>query len=82
MNDLQDHAIRFQRLRRLLRWFVPGLGVKRWFLLALAGMTLLGVGLAILLLDLYRTDSTNQVLLPLYASCRVGYAYSYLGGLA
>lgn len=72
MNDLQDHAVRFQGLRRLLRWFVPGLGVKRWFLLALAGMTLLGVGLAILLLDLYRTDSTNQVLLTFlsYASLR------------
>lgn len=63
---------RFQWLRRFLRWFVPGLGVKRWFLLALAGMTLLGVGLAILLLELYRTDSTNQVLLTMlsYASLR------------
>ncbi|MGD8403169.1 MAG: YvcK family protein [Anaerolineales bacterium] len=59
-------------MRRFLRWFVPGLGVKRWFLLALAGMTLLGVGLAILLLDLYRTDSTNPALLTFlsYASLR------------
>jgi len=38
-----------------LRWFVPGLGVKRWFLLILAGVTTLGVGLAILLLNIYRT---------------------------
>src|SRR5512136_931483 len=41
-----------------LRWFVPGLGVKRWLLLILLGTTLLGVGLAVIILDVYR--STNQ----------------------
>ena len=41
--------------RRSLRWLVPGLGVKRWLLLVLLGTTLLGVGLAILILDIYRT---------------------------
>lgn len=40
---------------RSLQWLVPGLGVKRWFLLILAGTTLIGVGLAILVLDVYRT---------------------------
>ena len=67
-----DNMARFQGLRRFLRWFTPGLGVKRWLLVALTGMTLLGVGLAILLLDLYRTESTNQTLLALlsYASLR------------
>lgn len=40
---------------RSLQWLVPGLGVKRWFLLILAGTTLIGVGLAILILDVYRT---------------------------
>lgn len=43
-------------LLRLLRWLVPGLGVKRWFLLTLAGTTLIGVGVAILVLDVYRTS--------------------------
>ncbi len=59
-------------LRELGRWFAPGLGVKRWLLLVLGGITLLGVGLAISALDLYRTDSTNQSLLTLlsYASLR------------
>jgi uncharacterized cofD-like protein len=47
----------------ILRWLKPGLGVKRWALLAIGGMTLISVGLAILLLDLYRTESTNQALL-------------------
>jgi len=70
MNNSQNSIMRFQGLRRFLRWFTPGLGVKRWFLVALVGMTLLSVGLAILLLDLYRTGSTNQTVLDLlyYAS--------------
>ena len=42
-------------LRNFLRWFIPGLGVKRWVLVMLAGTTLLGVGLAVLMLDVYRT---------------------------
>jgi uncharacterized cofD-like protein len=37
-----------------VRWLAPGLGVKRWFFLILAGITMLGVGLGILLLDIYR----------------------------
>lgn len=36
-------------------WLVPGLGVKRWFIIILFGTTLIGVGLAILILDIYRT---------------------------
>ncbi len=39
----------------LAGWLVPGLGVKRWFLFVLAGITMLGVGLAIALLNVYRT---------------------------
>ncbi|OQX62593.1 MAG: hypothetical protein B5M51_05800 [Anaerolinea sp. 4484_236] len=47
---------RFQEnLRQLIRWLMPGLGVKRWLGLVLAGITLLGVGLAYVLLDVYRT---------------------------
>jgi uncharacterized cofD-like protein len=41
--------------RGAARWLIPGLGVKRWFGLMLAGVTLLGVGLAMFLLELYRT---------------------------
>lgn len=41
--------------RQSLRWLTPGLGVKRWLLLILLGITLLGVGFAILILDIYRT---------------------------
>ncbi|MBT3337164.1 MAG: YvcK family protein [Anaerolineae bacterium] len=44
-----------ENLRLSLRWLAPGLGVKRWIGLVLAGVTLLGVGLAYYLLDFYRT---------------------------
>lgn len=42
-------------VQRLLRWFTPGLGVKRWLLLILAGTSLIGIGVAVLVLDFYRT---------------------------
>lgn len=41
--------------QRLLRWLTPGLGVKRWLLLILAGTSLIGVGVAVLVLDFYLT---------------------------
>jgi uncharacterized cofD-like protein len=52
-----------QNLRGLTRWFQPGLGVKRWFLLVLLGITMLGIGLALFLLEIYRTNSSNNVFL-------------------
>jgi uncharacterized cofD-like protein len=59
----------WQTLTRLL---LPGLGVKRWMLVTLAGLTLLGVGLAILLLEVYRAEYTSPALLTFlsYASLR------------
>lgn len=50
----------FQRFWNMLRkqtgWLIPGLGVKRWMLVILAGITLLGLGFAVLILDVYRTS--------------------------
>ncbi|MDK1029070.1 MAG: uridine diphosphate-N-acetylglucosamine-binding protein YvcK [Anaerolineae bacterium] len=63
MDNSRYKAQRFPSVRRFFRWFLPGLGVKRWLLLALTGMTVLSVGIAILLLDLYRNESSNQALL-------------------
>jgi uncharacterized cofD-like protein len=59
-------------LRKFLRWFRPGLGIKRWLTLVLIGITLLGLGFAVILIDLYRTDSSNPILLSFlaYASLR------------
>lgn len=44
-----------QYIQKKIRWLAPGLGVKRWILLILAGTTLVGIGFAILILDVYRT---------------------------
>jgi uncharacterized cofD-like protein len=44
-----------RKFRHSLRWLTPGLGVKRWLLLVMLGITLLGLGLAVLILDIYRT---------------------------
>ena len=56
----------------LWNWLRPGLGIKRWMLVTLAGLTFLGVGLAILVLDFYRTEYTNDAFLKFlsYASLR------------
>lgn len=49
----------YQRLLRKAReeigWLTPGLGVKRWIFVILAGTTLIGLGFAVLVLDVYRT---------------------------
>jgi uncharacterized cofD-like protein len=42
------------RVSDSMRWLLPGLGVKRWFLLILLGITLLGFGLAMIVIDIYR----------------------------
>ncbi len=51
------------RIGRVFSWFVPGLGIKRWLVMILGGVTLLGVGLGILLLEIYRTDTTNSLII-------------------
>lgn len=62
----------WQNFHDLFRWLRPGLGVKRWLFFILMGITLLGLGFAVILIELYRTDSTNQTLLTIlsYASLR------------
>jgi uncharacterized cofD-like protein len=54
------------------RWLAPGLGIKRWFFFVLGGITLIGVGMAISLLQLYRTEFTNPAILTIldYISLR------------
>lgn len=54
-----------RELLGILRWFIPGLGVKRWFSVILLGLTLLAVGLALFLLDIYRTTPSESSLTPM-----------------
>jgi uncharacterized cofD-like protein len=69
MKDGKGFKSGWQTLRN---WLLPGLGIKRWMLMVLAGITFLGVGLAILLLDFYRTEFANQTFLNIlsYVSLR------------
>jgi len=63
---VQDLSLRqrfWQWVQNFSRWFKPGLGIKRWMLVILAGITLLGIGLGMYLLDLYRTDTHNSAIL-------------------
>jgi hypothetical protein len=48
------------------------LGIKRWFLFVLLGITFLGLGLAVLLLDFYRIEFVNETILTIlsYISLR------------
>lgn len=39
---------------KILKWLYPGMHVKRWILLFLVGITVLGVGIAYFLVDVYR----------------------------
>ncbi len=43
------------------KWFVPGLGVKRWLVLLLFGITLLALGVAYLLVNFYREQAVPPV---------------------
>jgi uncharacterized cofD-like protein len=54
-------------LLRASRWLVPGLGVKRWLVLVLLGTMLLGVGLAVFVLDVYR-NAPDTWWLPLLSA--------------
>ena len=51
----------------MLRWFVPGIGVKRWLVPILLGTTMIGVGLGILILDVYR-NAPDTWWLPLLSA--------------
>lgn len=44
----------WQTLRRESQWLRPGLGYKRWLILVFLGTTLLGLGMALVVLDIYR----------------------------
>jgi uncharacterized cofD-like protein len=43
-----------ERIKGMLRWLQPGLGVKRWILTILLGTTVIALGLALFVIDLYR----------------------------
>ncbi len=46
---------------RIPRWLYPGMHMKRWLLLLFIGITVLGLGAAIFLVDLYRTYELDDI---------------------
>lgn len=52
-NTNPPHANK-NKWRMFRRWFEPGIGVKRWLGLMIVGTALIGLGVAIVLLDIYR----------------------------
>lgn len=48
--------------RDVQRWLYPGLGVKRWLLFVMGGVTLLGLGLGVTLIDAYHNDGESSPL--------------------
>ncbi len=47
--------------RRLPRWLYPGMHIKRWLALAVAGIAILGLGAAIFIRDLYRSTDADTI---------------------
>ena len=43
-----------EKIAGLYRWLRPGLGIKRWILAILLGTTIIALGLALFVIDLYR----------------------------
>ncbi|MBE0695527.1 MAG: YvcK family protein, partial [Anaerolineaceae bacterium] len=52
-----DYSKIIRKAQNRIRWLAPGLGVKRWIFMILAGTTLVGLGFAILLSEIYRSAS-------------------------
>lgn len=73
-----EHERFKQNLRDLTRWLAPGLGIKRWFFLILAGITLSGVGTAIFLYDVYHTDFANQTWATILAYASLSFLPRFL----
>ncbi len=54
-NQTRNIRTRLKRyLSHLTLWLTPGIGIKRWLLVVLAGTTLIALGFAVFILDLYR----------------------------
>ncbi len=52
--SLPNNNETISRWKKLLRWLQPGLGVKRWLLILILGVALIGLGVAVILLDVFR----------------------------
>jgi uncharacterized cofD-like protein len=54
-----------KRGRSYLKWLTPGLGIKRWLVVLLMGITFISLGLAEIVIDLYRHQQLPDILATL-----------------
>jgi len=59
-------------ISQLCHWLSPGIGIKRWLLVTLIGVTMIGIGLAIWVLDVYR-NSPETWWLPFLSAASLRY---------
>src|SRR4030042_5856892 len=66
-----------EEIRKFSAWLRPGLGVKRWFFLIILGTTFLGMGLGVVLLNVYRT-APDTWWLPVLSAASLRFLPRYL----
>lgn len=60
-----------KRINPILRWLTPGIGVKRWIILIILGCMLIGLGFAVVVLEIYRnTPDTWYLPIMVFLSLR------------
>ena len=52
----------WQSLRDIQRWLRPGLGIRRWFIYVMTGITILGLGFGVILIDIYHNGADDSPL--------------------
>jgi uncharacterized cofD-like protein len=48
-------------ISQTLKWLTPGIGIKRWLLVVLIGITFIALGLTFFVLDIYRDTSVGRL---------------------
>jgi uncharacterized cofD-like protein len=54
------------KLPKIPRWLYPGMHLKRWLVLVFAGVSMLGLGAAVYLIDVYRSFAADEIPLIYY----------------
>lgn len=71
------------RYGSLLKWFLPGMGVKRWLFLLFLGITVLSLGAGYVLIEIYRTwtfpDFVYYLTLQFVPRAARGFLFGVLG---
>jgi uncharacterized cofD-like protein len=81
-NDYNGNGVKPSRLRRIIRWLEPGLGVKRWLFILVLSTALIGLGLAVILIDIYRNSPESPWIVFLSMRALPRWARALIFGLS